>query len=142
MTDNSPDITAKALRLITDCGLRPSPQRLAVAAYVLAHRTHPTADEIYSAIKVGYPSLSRTTVYNTLRALVESNAICELTIEPGNSRFDGYTEPHAHFRCDSCKRIYDIIMPQLPELTSFDVKKTQLYFSGQCPSCKRAAAGI
>lgn len=136
MYNYSPDISAKALRLIADCGLRPSPQRIAVASYVLANRTHPTVDEIYTDIKATCPSLSKTTVYNTLRALVESNCIIELTIEPGTSRFDGTTSPHAHFRCNSCKRIFDIDMPHIPKLSDFDVSNVQVYLSGLCPCCK------
>ena len=47
-------------------GIKPSIQRLAVMGYLLEHRTHPAVDEIYNALKAEVPTLSKTTVYNTL----------------------------------------------------------------------------
>ena len=53
-------------------GVRPTPQRLAVYEYLLTHRTHPSADAIYEAISPVYPTFSRTTIYNSLKALMIS----------------------------------------------------------------------
>lgn len=54
---------------LSAAGLRPTQQRIAVYAYLLAHPTHPTADTIYQAMAAEYPTFSRTTIYNSLRAL-------------------------------------------------------------------------
>ena len=59
------NLTSESMDLIGRCGLRLSSQRIAVASYILSHRTHPTADEIFNALKPDHPTLSRTTVYNT-----------------------------------------------------------------------------
>ena len=72
-------------------GVHPSQQRLAIMDYLMKHRTHPTADEIFTALLPSMPTLSRTTVYNTLKVLVEHNAILNINIEEKNARFDGCT---------------------------------------------------
>ena len=58
--------------ILKDHGIRPSLQRVCVYRYLRGVKTHPTVDEIYSALLPEYPSLSRTTVYNTLELLITS----------------------------------------------------------------------
>ena len=45
--------------------IKPSVQRIAIMNYLIEHRTHPTVDEIYTALSPSIPTLSKTTVYNT-----------------------------------------------------------------------------
>lgn len=64
-------------------------QRIAIMEYLMTHRTHPTVDEIYTALSPSMPTLSKTTVYNTLRLLAEHGAVLELDMDSRNTRFDG-----------------------------------------------------
>ncbi|EJX04128.1 iron uptake regulatory protein [gut metagenome] len=68
-----------------DHGVKPSVQRIAIMDYLLKNRTHPTAEEIYSALVNLIPTLSKTTVYNTLKLFVEQGAALMLTIDEKNS---------------------------------------------------------
>ena len=43
-------------------GIKPSVQRIAIMDYLMTHRTHPTADEVYMALCDSIPTLSKTTV--------------------------------------------------------------------------------
>ena len=113
--------------------------------YLMKHHTHPTVDEIFLALSPQMPTLSRTTVYNTLKLFAEQDAIQVINIEEKNARFDADTLPHAHFFCTECGTIYDIPLPEgqdssslsnNPELKDFIIKSTQLYYKGICPSCK------
>ena len=52
-------------------GIRPSIQRVAIMKYLATHHTHPTVEEVFLALKKQLPTVSRTTVYNTLRMLSE-----------------------------------------------------------------------
>lgn len=47
------------------CGIKPSLQRIAIVEYLMENRIHPTADDIYHALCIQVPTLSKTTVYNT-----------------------------------------------------------------------------
>ncbi|MDE6049107.1 MAG: transcriptional repressor [Paramuribaculum sp.] len=138
MTDNIHTSTGSAVKMVTECGLRPSPQRIAVAEYVLSHLSHPTADEIFTGLKERYPTLSRTTVYNTLHALAAHGAVLEVNVEPGLTRFDGCTEPHAHFMCVDCSRIFDIGMSRMEFPQEFDISTMQVSLTGHCPECRQA----
>lgn len=73
--------TPNTLDILTNHGVKPSVQRLAVMDYLVENHTHPTADEIYSALHKQMPTLSKTTVYNTLKLLTEQGAAIQLTID-------------------------------------------------------------
>lgn len=47
--------------------VKPSLQRIAIVEYLMENRIHPTADDIYHALCIQVPTLSKTTVYNTMR---------------------------------------------------------------------------
>ena len=63
MQDN---ITYKAVEMLKKAGLRQSQQRIAILQFLMLNDIHPTAEDIYNALKKDYPTMSLTTVYNTL----------------------------------------------------------------------------
>ena len=123
---------------LNEYGIRPSVQRIAVMNYLLHHRTHPTAEEIYQALAPEMPTLSRTTVYNTLELLVARGAVIHLTIDPRFSRYDGDISLHGHFLCDHCGTLYDVPLKTLPEALypkEHRVNSAQRYYRGTCAHC-------
>ena len=68
--------------------IKPSMQRIAIMEYLMEHRTHPSADEIYTALSPSMPTLSKTTVYNTLKLFSEQGAALMLTIDDRNANFE------------------------------------------------------
>ncbi|WP_346713144.1 Fur family transcriptional regulator [Mediterranea massiliensis] len=122
--------------------IKPSVQRIAIMQYLMDHHTHPTVDEIYTALAPSMPTLSKTTVYNTLKLLDEHAAIQTLTIDGRNTCYDGDTTPHAHFFCKVCCKVYDL--PCSPELfrlaesgsEGHDVQEVHYYYKGICKHCK------
>ena len=132
------DTKSHCIQLLASAGIRLSLQRIAILQYLLEHHTHPTAAEIYDALHEQYPSLSRTTVYNTLRTLVENGAIAQLDIDPGFARFDANLAPHAHFLCRSCGRVHDIDLsasPSTPLPAGFHIDSQSILYRGLCPQC-------
>ena len=63
---------------------------------------------IYCDLSNDIPTLSKTTVYNTLKLFVENGITSTLTIEENEVRYDAIMTEHAHFKCDGCGTIYDI----------------------------------
>ena len=124
---------------LSAAGLRPTQQRIAVYAYLLAHPTHPTADTIYQARAAEYPTFSRTTIYNSLRALSAAGLIRTLNIEAEEQRFDGTAADHGHFRCAACGEIFDFPLDEeklaalCPE--GYEVQVRDVYLQGRCPAC-------
>lgn len=130
--------TDEAVSILKGAHVNVSAQRVAVLRYLMEHRTHPTADEIYRALSPDYPSLSLTTVYNTLWLLVDKGVVSAISIQRDIARFDIVTESHAHFLCRECGAIYDVEadIPRLKEaMKRFRPEKTEVYFSGICGSC-------
>ncbi len=126
---------------LENCGIKPSLQRIAIMEYLMENRIHPTAEEIYNALYVKIPTLSRTTVYNTLKLFTEQKAVVALGIDDKNVRFDIETSCHAHFQCCICHRIFDVPMAdkkllQQKHLGDLTVTETHLYYKGYCPQCK------
>ena len=100
------------IKRLQNHNIKPSVQRIAIMSYLMEHRTHPSVDEIYTALAPSIPTLSKTTVYNTLKLLSEQGAAQTLTIDERNTCYDAETSPHAHFLCKQCGKIYDWnIMP-------------------------------
>lgn len=126
--------------LLRKAGINPSAQRIAVMQYLMATKSHPTVADIYEALLPEHPTLSRTTIYNTLKLFVENGCALSLDIDSANARYDATTNPHAHFFCRRCHRVTDIAMT-LPQLDT-DVYKdykcddVALFYTGVCPECR------
>lgn len=127
-------------RLLKSKNIRLSHQRLLVLDYLVTHKDHPSAEEIYKKLREVDPILSQATIYNTLNILVENHLIRELDFNERFKRYDFEGEGHSHFVCDSCHRIYDL-KPEDVEVifkgpSSFQVDTKELTLRGICPSCR------
>ncbi len=124
--------------------IRLSHQRLKVLEYLVNNRCHPTADQIYQGLLKDVPSLSKTTIYNTLNSLVESGIVRVITIEGNEIRYDIETEDHGHFKCSSCGKIFDFDLDfeklsldslVTDSLKGFMIADKDVYVKGLCPDC-------
>lgn len=135
-----------AYQRLTEHGIKPSAQRIAIMDYLLTHCTHPTVDEVYQGLSPTMPTLSRTTVYNTLRMLAEGKAAQLLTIDDHHVCYDGNTTPHVHFICRKCGRVIDIMSERAPKINRAKmvegqlVDEAQLYYRGLCDKCQQGKA--
>lgn len=130
----------QAIKTLQEYGIQPSLQRIAIMEYLLTHRTHPTVEEVYVALFNEIPTLSKTTVYNTLRLFSESGAALMLTIDEKKVCFDGDVSPHGHFMCRECGMLFDVELPQeikgyTPELNGFRIDEMHVYYKGVCNKC-------
>ena len=120
--------------------IKPSVQRSAVMNFLLKNRIHPTIDEIYLALSPSMPTLSKTTVYNTLDLFVARGAVRALAIDEKNARYDVDISAHAHFMCRTCGAVRDIIdlkssMFQIPESGKFKIDSVEISYFGICKNC-------
>ena len=105
---------------------------------------HLSIDEIYSAIKENYASISKTTVYRNVRQLAETGTIKQIVLEDGLERYDLNTHDHYHFTCNSCGIIYDAEIDGLPDFSQylnenygFITETISLSFTGICDLCEQ-----
>ena len=125
---------------LTNAGIRPSVQRLAIFEYVRNSCEHPTAEVVYEALRDELGSLSLTTVYNTLKLFVDAGLIMMLTIDDTFRCFDGNCCSHAHFRCNKCGKIMDFqikknFLSMVEGFEGLDITDAQLYLKGLCTEC-------
>ena len=116
-------------------------QRLKVLEYLSQNQCHPTVEQIYTDLQKDIHTLSKTTVYNTLRILVDAGIVRVITIEDNETRYDIEVENHGHFKCESCGTIYnfsiDIDSLTSVDLDNFRISDKNVYFKGICPRCFR-----
>jgi len=136
-------IDKKIISTFREKNLKVTPQRIAIAKYVLTNSEHPTAKRIYQEIRRAHPTVSLATIYATLRVLKEVGLLQELSLPDGQSRFDPNLEPHAHLICEKCGDITDWEAPLLSELVSnisddahFIVSASGLNLNGVCRKCQ------
>jgi len=121
-------------------GLKPTYQRLKILEYLNKHmHTHPTVEMIYEALAGRIPTISMTTIYNTLNAFLEKNIISAVTITGTELRYDVTTKPHHHFLCKKCGKIFDIDI-KCPIIEKEQVKGNKIdeihgYIKGICKNC-------
>lgn len=129
-------------RSLKGSGLRCTPQRYAVMAFLMTHHGHPTATEIFEAVNRADPRSSRATTYNNLRDLVQAGLVREVALEGRAARFDANDMRHHHFICDGCGRVedldwYDVPRPAPGSLGKRTVRDCEIIFRGLCKKCAR-----
>ncbi len=121
-------------------GLRCTPQRYALMAFLLKRNSHPTAAEIFGGLNRADPRSSRATTYNNLRDLVQAGLVREVAVEGRAARFDAKGMRHHHFICDRCGKVedmewYDVPGPASGSLGKRILRECELIFRGLCAKC-------
>ena len=143
--ENRPTLAPRAsLReALEAAGHRYTPQRAAVYQVLAGSVSHPTADDIFTAVREQIPDISLATVYKALEAFVGAGLAKKLAFNDGPARYDGRTDEHDHFRCLRCGRLYDVHAPHDPALlasvrsqSEFEVVDYHLEVVGYCAACR------
>lgn len=124
--------------------IRPSYLRIKILEYFFLHHNHPSVNMIYESLQGAIPSLSKTSVYNTLSLYVQHQIVEALGISANEQRYDLYRhKAHAHFLCEHCGKIWDLNLNQMDDafqeqFVGFVVKSQSLQFTGFCPVCAKS----
>lgn len=121
-------------------------QRTEVFDYLSRVDHHPTAEEVFMAVKQELPKISLATVYKNLEALVACGAASKLTYGDAAARYDIRTDHHYHSRCLECGRIADLEpqgLEKMAELVKppngFKVEDYRVELLGYCRNCKQTS---
>ena len=135
----------KYVKILKDHTLKITSPRLEILKYLDEHHTHPNVEEIYSTLKKKQPSLSRTTVYNSLETLKKNRIVQSITISGSELRYDIDEGLHHHFICKHCGAILDISIscPNMDKTIQggHRVEEVQGYFRGVCKKCQTKEKG-
>lgn len=138
---NEDDI--KAYRLLAKkLGLKMTPQRLQIFDALMSMKGHPSAEDVFAAVKPEVPSMSLDTVYRTLALLEHNGAINRVQYADDKARYDSVTRRHCHLICTRCRTIEDFYWPEIEELQAPDetarwgrIEKRYLELRGTCRDC-------
>lgn len=121
--------------------IKPSYQRMKIFEYLVNNKNHPTVDKIYQNLIGEISTLSKTTIYNTLKLFAEKKIVQVITVEEKETRYDTDMSLHGHFKCKKCGEVYDIRIKEVKEfdkeLDGFEVEEEHVYFKGICKKCLR-----
>ncbi len=134
-------VTDDVAKYLRQRGIRPSVQRIQIFEYLQHADHHPTVDDIYRHLAPEVPTLSKTTVYNTLSLFVERGLIIQISIDGSESRYDARVDNHGHFMCERCGEVIDFTADFSGiiggQLDGFAINQKHLYLKGVCLTCQK-----
>ncbi len=104
----SPERAQSVRQALDAAGCRYTSQRAAVLAYLEGTEHHPSAEEVYSAVRRELPQISLATVYKALEALVAAHLATKVISDDGSARYDGRGEDHYHLRDTRTGQVRDL----------------------------------
>jgi len=124
---------------------RTGKKRELIRSYLEEHRTHPSAGDIYQALKPICPQLSQATVYRSLAYFLEEGIVTAVATVNGEDRYDPVTFPHQHFVCTHCGQVTDLDVKGISEKEKLRLEKNHglrissctLTLRGLCSDCIR-----
>jgi Fur family ferric uptake transcriptional regulator len=129
-----------------DKGFKNSPKRMDVIFYFLRKDKHWSVEELYEEMKKKGFKVSYSTIYRTLRRLVESGLANQIELGDGFLRFEPSHrgEHHDHLICISCGKIIEFYDEELEKLQenigkkhNFTIKSHKLDIFGICDDCRK-----
>ena len=129
-----------AKRILEENGISPSLQRLIILRYLLEQSSHPSAEQVYQALIQEIPTLSKTTIYNTVKLFSKKGIIRQIALYGNELHYETQPGIHAHFLCTKCGKIIDLIQPEeesfVKECNGHLIKEKEVIYKGICKDCR------
>ena len=134
--------------MLIEKGIKPTYQRLKVLEYMSKNmKNHPTVEMIHEELLKDIPTISLTTVYNTLNTFLRKGLVDGVTITGTETRYDLDTSSHHHFLCKKCGKIVDIdvtcpfALGEKKVVGGNKIEEVHGYFKGICKDCSKSKKG-
>jgi len=117
-----------------------TPKHQQVLDAIQGRTDHPTAEDLYRALRDRGQQTSLATVYRALRTLAANERVQEIH-GLGADRFDPIRTRHYHLVCTRCDQVYDAEVPYQKDLDAvrpldgFAVSGHTITFFGVCSAC-------
>lgn len=126
---------------LTEAGLKTTVQRMAILEYLEKSDEHPSAEMVHNYISEKYPTVTVSTVYNTLETFVEKKIINKVFTIQGKARYDAKMYKHHHLFDKNTGEFIDLFDEELNDLISdylqnkksdnFQIEDFQINFTGK-----------
>jgi len=132
-------------KMLSEKGIKPTYQRLRILEYMSKNvKNHPTVEMIHEELLKDIPTISLTTVYNTLNTFLEKGLVDGVTITGTETRYDLDRSSHHHFLCKNCGKIIDIEVKcafaegEKTIVRGNRIEEVHGYFKGICKECSNS----
>lgn len=129
-------------KLLKDYNLKVTPQRVAIVDELYL-KGHINIDELFTSLKVKFPSISLATIYKNINAMLEKLFVSEVKVPHAKSVYELTKELHAHLVCSKCSSIEDIsldttsLLDEASSKSDFKLEDISVVFTGLCLSCSK-----
>ncbi|MEZ4358089.1 MAG: transcriptional repressor [Eubacteriales bacterium] len=121
---------------LIDYGIQASYTRIRIYEVLKSSKVHLSAEDVYLKLIDSIPTLSRTTVYNTLSLYAKKGVISEVPVYGKALKYDANNKAHGYFKCRICDGVFDIGANEMPSLKEgFKVEKIDVFYYGICSKC-------
>jgi len=131
----------KTREILKEKGVKPSIQRIKIFKCLMCDGDHPTAKDIYGRVSKEIPTLSKTTIYNTVKLFADKGILKPIRIREGEVRYDIKADLHAHFRCNKCGNLFDLnekfLIKEKEEIDGHLIEEKCVCYSGICKDCRK-----
>ena len=126
--------------------MRQTHQRLRILEDLRGRKDHPSARALYERLREQMPTLSRTTVYNTLSTLRKAGIVSAVNMPGQETRYECTDSQHCHFLCSRCGRLTDLEFScghaGKLRMDGYAVQDVVGCFKGICPSCAQERSAL
>jgi len=130
-------------RYLEDRNLKHTKQRDAILDAFLEAKGHVTSEDIYERVRASHPNIGYTTVYRTMKLLVDAGLAQERHFDDGVARYEIEHEHHDHLVCLRCGRIVEFecrmieaTQDRIAEQYGFRVLRHRHELYGHCGDCR------
>ena len=123
---------------------RKTRQRELLESVLVHHNVHYKPQDLMDKINHDHQGMiSQATLYRTLSDMEANGEIQSITLSDGSTIYDGNITPHAHFYCQGCGNLFDIVpLPHdyLEKITSsygVTISKVDVVINGYCEHCAK-----
>ena len=136
----------KFYRCISQRRLKSSKRRTAIIEFFINADRHFAVEQLYNEIKKTNPKIGYSTVYRTLKLLVDCGMANICSFGDGSTRFEPthMAKHHDHLICQKCSRIIEFENREIEALQkgvaqkfNFLVQSHKLELYGVCNNCRK-----
>jgi len=123
--------------------LKNTKQREMILVAFLEAKRHITSDDLYQSVRAEHPNIGYTTVYRTMKLLVEAGLATERHFDDGITRYEIEHEHHDHLVCIKCGRIQEFECEMIEDTQNeiakrhgFQILRHRHELYGHCKGCQ------
>ncbi|MEZ7982054.1 MAG: transcriptional repressor [Myxococcota bacterium] len=126
--------------------LKQTKQRELILQTFLEAQRHVTSEDLYQAVRAEHSNIGYTTVYRTMKLLVEAGLATERHFDDGITRYEIEHEHHDHLVCIKCGKITEFecemiekTQNEIAESHGFEILRHRHELYGHCAACQGSA---